>query len=407
MKAGLEDYSEKFVEESLGLAKGVVESGSLPSELVQAVGAAVAGREDARAENPVLDSMLLRSLEDIEKRSFEVRGFSVRKARWPGGASFAACLTHDVDNVDRPWSHIRERRDRFSAWDYWTARLGLKSLYNNISYASGMEAKRGVRSSFYLLSSNYDLTRMASELRTLESDGWDVGLHGDTGTHDSEDRMKEAVTKFRERTGIEPKGLREHYLRFDYGATWSIAQTAGFEYDTTVGNTDRLGFRLGLCTPFHPPDEEWRPRPLLEIPLALMDTTLWGYLKKTEEEGRRDFRAMTRSVKEVNGLFTLLWHTESMRMKGGRIYPALLDELRATDCYIANGRSVAGWWNARAAPLLLDDDGFRMPDSPAGLCLDFKAKDGRRVVAEGGTVEKRGDTTVVRATSGHVGVRLE
>ena len=68
---------------------------------------------------------------------------------------------------------------------------------------------------------------------------------------------------------------------------------------------------------------------LLELPLVLMDTTLWGYLKRTEEEGFADAMRMMKAVEEVEGLFTLLWHQEAVRMRGGRIYWALLDEIKA------------------------------------------------------------------------------
>ncbi len=118
--------------------------------------------------------------------------------------------------------------------------------------------------------------------------------------------------------GFRPSGLREHYLKFDFAKTWGIMEAAGFDYDTTVGTNDRLGFKVGLATPFHPPDGSWSPMSLLELPLVLMDTTLWGYLKRSEEEGLGDAVRMMNAVEEVEGLFTLLWHQEAVRMKGGR-----------------------------------------------------------------------------------------
>src|SRR5208283_2040508 len=119
----------------------------------------------------------------------------------------------------------------------------------------------------------------------LHKKGWESGLHGDFGTHDSLEEMRKAVERLTEGIGLSPRGLREHYLRFDYAKSWQIMEESGFDYHTTVGTNDALGFKLGLATPFHPPDATWAPMRLLELPLSLMDTTLWGYLKKSEEEG--------------------------------------------------------------------------------------------------------------------------
>lgn len=262
-----------------------------------------------------------------------------------------------------------------------------------------------MRSSFYYLSSNYDLSRVSSELKALASDGWDIGLHGDFGTHDSAQAMARAVAKFKEGTGIVPVGLREHYLRFDFQKTWAIAEGEGFRYDATVGNSDALGFRIGLCSPFHPPDGSWAPMKILELPLVLMDTTLWGYLKATEREGEAAFDSLLESVASVNGLFTLLWHAEAARMKGGRIYPRLLEKLAASGCFVGSGREIADWWEARRrAVVKAEGDGVTVSGAPEGLCLRFKAKEPDALSVDGGTVTKAEGGSVVHAKSSELRV---
>ncbi len=400
-------YVARFLEDSLGLPEGSVDPASVPSELAAAIGSAMGGAENSASAEPRIELMVLDFLEDHERRWLDATGFSVRKARWPGGARYAACLTHDVDNIERPWSHVAERRERFSTRDYWLARLGIISLYNNLSRVADMESRRGLRSSFYLLSSNYDLSRLSKELSTMKTDGWEIGLHGDFGTHDSEQMMKEAAERFEKGTGIRPVGLREHYLQFAYPQTWEIARSAGFRYDSTVGNRDQLGFRLGLCVPFRPPGRDWSAMDLLELPLVLMDTTLWGYLKRTEEEGLNDFRAMKNGVARVNGLFTLLWHQESVRMRGGRIYGKLLDELRADGCFIASGDAISTWWRARSAPLKVEANKCSLDGAPEGLVLLFKAKGERKASVEGGVIETRGSEATIRVTGPRFRMKVE
>jgi peptidoglycan/xylan/chitin deacetylase (PgdA/CDA1 family) len=303
-------------------------------------------------------------------------------------------------------THILRHANRFSFSDIMLALLGLRSLYNNIDLIADLETKQGLRSSFYFLSRNYDLSALASTVRRLTRSGWEVGLHGDFGTHESAQAMEDAVTRFSSAFGSRPVGLREHYLQFDYGKTWEIAQSSGFIYDSTVGNSDRLGFRLGLCTPFHPPDSEWRQMKVVELPLVLMDTTLWGYLKRSEGEGEQDFLSLLDRVVEVNGLMTLLWHQESVRMKGGRIYPRLLAALAGLDCYAATGEMVARWWVERGRPLVTDGATVRMDSAPEGMVLNFKTTEKKALVVEGGMLSTNAAGQTVTASGGPLRVRV-
>jgi peptidoglycan/xylan/chitin deacetylase (PgdA/CDA1 family) len=368
---------------------------------------AVGGAAASASREPKVDQAVMRIAREVETSDIESRGFHVRKCRWPENAPFAACLTHDVDNVSRPRSHILKVRERFGASDLVLALLGLRSLYDNLERVAAQEESRGFRSSFYLLSSNYDLRRLRGRLAELQRRGWDIGLHGDFGTHDSAEAMARARRRFTDETGIEPAGLREHYLKFDYATSWEIFEDSGFAYDTSVGNTDSLGFRLGMSAPFHPPDPDWKPRKILEIPLAIMDTTLWGYLKRTEEEGKRDIVDMLGLAKAAGGVFTMLWHTESVRMKGGRIYPYVLDLISGSGCFVSSGRGIADWWKARSSPLVLGEKAASIADCPARLCLVLKAKDVPKVEVEGGEARVVGNIALVTAHGGDLKVTWE
>lgn len=399
-------YVSGFLAESLGLAAGEVDASSIPSDLVEKIAAAVKGEADAASEQPALEREIQAYGAELTKSLVETRGFVIQKERWPGGTKYSSCLTHDVDNLSRSLSHIISRRRRFSTVDLLLALLGLRNLYDNISLVSSLEESRRVRSSFYLLCHNYDLRKKSEQLNRLLRRGWDIGLHGDLDTHDSAEKMAEALSKFREATGISPKGVREHFLKFDYNLTWRIMEEAGFAYDSTVGNADRIGFRIGLCTPFHPPDQDWNPIGILELPLTIMDTTLWGYLREGEKEGLRDVERMKQSVAEVNGLFTILWHPEAARMKGGRLYPVILDGLVEDGCFIGSGSDIARWWSSRANSLVLEARTYRMGSAPEGLSLLFKAKGGEKLVVKGGMATEDRGTTTVRALGGPLSVEV-
>jgi peptidoglycan/xylan/chitin deacetylase (PgdA/CDA1 family) len=399
-------YVAAFLEDSLGLVYRSLDPERIPSELVDRLASAVRGSPESATSAPDLEGHILRFLADLEAETLERSRLFVRKARWPQNAQYAACVTHDVDNVRRPMAHILRRANRFSFPDMVLALLGLKSLYNNIDLISDLEAKQSLRSSFYFLSKNYDLRALAPTARRLVESGWEVGLHGDFGTHDSMEAMRDAVTILSSAFGKRPVGLREHYLHFDYGRTWEIAQSLGFIYDSTVGNRDRLGFRVGLCTPFHPPDSGWKQMKVVELPLVLMDTTLWGYLGRSEKEGEMDFLSLLDQVKRVSGLMTLLWHQESVRMKGGRIYPRLLAALAGRDCYAATGEGIAHWWVERGSPLVSDDTSVRMDGAPEGMVLTFKTTEKRTLTVEGGILSPTATGQTVTASGGPLRVMV-
>jgi len=406
LTAAARPYVAAFIEDSLGLVHQSLDSESVPSELVDGLATALRGSPEAGTPAPVLEETIMRFLATIEAETLERSGLFVRKARWPQDARFAACVTHDVDNISRPITHLLRRAGRFSFADIVLALLGLRSLYNNIDMLADLEARRGLRSSFYFMSKNYDLNRLTRTARRLSGSGWEVGLHGDLGTHDSAQAMEDAVNRLSSAFGARPVGLREHFLQFDYGKTWEVAQTSGFIYDSTVGNRDRLGFRIGLCTPFHPPDSGWNQMNVVELPLVLMDTTLWGYLRRSESEGEKDFRSLLEQVSKVNGLMTLLWHQESLRMKGGRIYPRLLASLAVGDCYAATGEKMTRWWNERGRPLVSDGAGFRIDNAPAGMVLSFKSSEEKAFVVEGGVLNTSADGHTVTASGGPLKVKV-
>ncbi|MDA4113595.1 MAG: hypothetical protein OK474_06090 [Thaumarchaeota archaeon] len=391
-------YVASVAEESLGLAAGSLKPETVPDELVSGFSSALRGEATAGAEGPLLERLMLSPvLAAARDAALSEDGYLVRKARWPGAAPFAVCLTHDVDNISRPRSHLWRTRSRFSAPELVAGLLGLVSLYDNVKLLAKGEGSRGFHSSFYYLSSNYPLGAVRPESDRIRASGWDVGLHGDFGTHDSQEKMDEAVTRFSGAMGFRPTGLREHYLRFDFAKSWPIMEAAGFDYDTTVGTNDRLGFKIGMASPFHPPDGAWSPMNLLELPLVLMDTTLWGYLKRSEEEGFSDSLRMMKDVEDVEGLFTLLWHQEAVRMKGGRIYWRLLDEIARRGCFVGSGAEISRWWRSRSTPLVKRGNLIRLDGQPPhGLVLRLNLAEGRTPRVSSGSIERRGDEYLVR-----------
>jgi len=197
------------------------------------------------------------------------------------------------------------------------------------------------------LTSEYNLEQHRDILDELGRDGWEIGLHAGFGTHNNEDKMREDISEFKSQLGSQPIGVREHYLQFDYHKTLDLLEKNQFVYDSSLGFREHPGFFLGTSMPFNPPRENWEKRNILELPLIIMDTSLWGYMNLNEDEGMKLIEDYIRNIKNFSGLLTILWHQEAFLMKRGEIYTKILERLSKEDCFVSSGIAISEWWNGR------------------------------------------------------------
>ena len=262
----------------------------------------------------------------------------IEPPRWRG-ARFAVALTHDVD---RPWRWtgrgVRNAVGRLAA----RARAGagrdalrearglaavpvhrLRGSDPNWCFAriAELEGARGSRSTHFLLAGHghaedgfapevYDRLRPRLVETLLES-GAEVGLHGSYLSAEEPLRLAAEKEELESLAG-QVAGQRYHFLRVDPHANLAPLVGLGFRYDTTLGFADAPGFRAGITQPFRPWSEELgHPLPLVEIPLALMDTTLAvpQYLGLTAAQAEGRALALLDRAAELGGGFALLWHT--------------------------------------------------------------------------------------------------
>ncbi|MDA4122308.1 MAG: hypothetical protein OK456_03905, partial [Thaumarchaeota archaeon] len=109
---GPREYVASLVEDSLGLVHGSLAGDTgvlLPNEFVEKVAGVLRTGEAPKivdAATPYVEKELLGLLPGIRDNAMKEDGFFARKARWPNGSPLAVCLTHDVDNITRPFSHV-------------------------------------------------------------------------------------------------------------------------------------------------------------------------------------------------------------------------------------------------------------------------------------------------------------
>ena len=118
-------------------------------------------------------------------------------------------------------------------------------------------------------------------------------------------------------TGVSVVCSRQHFLRLEFPSTYRKLLEAGIKEDYSMGYADRAGFRAGIATPFKFYDiPEEKETTLTVFPFQVMDVTLRDYMKLTPDEAIGLTARLIDSVREAGGIFTSIWHNESVRESG-------------------------------------------------------------------------------------------
>ena len=292
-------------------------------------------------------NLLLKEIEKDIEENLPPNLPYVKKWYWPNWKEYALCISHDIDKISESKSHIWKIRERFSKMTVLKALLGISNPYKNFKSFMKLEKRYGVRSSFYFLANEYDFEKISKEIRSLKENQMDLGLHGRFGTHTNQNKLIEDKEKLEQIFGQSIHGTRQHFLKFEFPTTWDVQNKSNLLYDTTVGFNDKIGYKIGFAFPFFPPDHNLNPLQLIELPLIIMDAALWTWLKLTEKSALHTIQQIRDTIKQYNGLFTILWHQCTLKMRGGRIYGKVLEKLVDNSVYVSNGAEIARWWRAR------------------------------------------------------------
>ncbi len=294
---------------------------------------------------------------------------------WPGGRSFALCLTHDVDLIRKKtlgnlattawhslvaarrgrWPLVRERATGI-------ARLYLRrgDPYWSFPHILSVEEAHGVRSSFYFLAGDVNARgqrkyrlgdrRMRALLAELAQGGWEIGLHGGWRAWDDGPRIAREKAELERYSGQPATGIRQHYLRLAHPDTLRLQAEAGLDYDTSLGFADRVGYRAGTSLPFRPWDaRQRRALPIWEIPLTVMDGSLKVYQRLDAEAAWASVRGLLEATERAGGCLTILWHNtyfqDEVDAPGfGAVYARILDWTREHNGWGCSAQQLCEWW---------------------------------------------------------------
>lgn len=290
------------------------------------------------------------------------RAVAVPGRTW-GGKRWAVALTVDVDVV-------RTRRIGQLARALRAGRVGegLRALASGDARWEALPAfqalaeAHGARATWFFkagASTPHDVPyrleapRLRRFLETLRGSGHEVGLHPSYAAFDHPCRLAAERDRLARVTGEAPGSVRTHFLRWAEPTTPRLLAAAGFDLDSTLGFSRREGFRRAVATPFRLYDAQAdRPLGLRELPLAVMDTTLFEHAALGPETAEARAWAVCDAARRANGCAVLLWHNgpTDPREAATRfaVLARLLDRARADGALVAGLREAVSAWKPGA-----------------------------------------------------------
>jgi hypothetical protein len=277
------------------------------------------------------------SLHDLYRRLYElardVAGTDVPWIGfWPGEASWAVVLTHDVETA--------AGRDA-------------------VAPILDLEAERGFRSAWNVVPRRYEVSE--AFVASITDRGGEVGLHG--LFHDGRDLASEGhlLARLPEMRAV---ASRIGATGFRSPATQrapDLIGILGFDHDSSYPDSDPYEPQPGGCA-------SWLPYPMgdsVELPITLpQDHTLFVILQHADERAWIDKAEV---VRRRGGMALVLTHPDYMldptiRAAYGRLVTRLADDAAT---WRALPSEVSAWWRARAGSTPVSVEGEWRISGPA------------------------------------------
>lgn len=233
------------------------------------------------------------------------------------GRSWAVCLTHDLDalHTSRLRAFAGDLARGFRNRGIRRA-VGPDDRRRSARALAELAEANGHRSTFFVkagASGPEDVParpeRDSRWFRHLLDAGHEIGLHPSIHASMDPARLDEEARRLARVIGMSPRLVRSHYLRWDAAVTPALYARAGFRADSTLGWSESPGFRRGTAHPFRIWDPTvQRASSLWEVPLAVMDTSLFVHQRLTDEAASERLTDVFEAARHSNGVAVVLWH---------------------------------------------------------------------------------------------------
>ncbi len=311
---------------------------------------------------PGVDLMVNQYQQDIISFCVQHKIPFISKMPWPGGLPFAVTISHDIDMT-------RKYGIRSLFKDIGTAKFGdfadhyKQSVYHNNIYWNFDELldfykDRMVRSSFFFIAKSWEnlnyryrigSSKFHNLFERLQQNQHEIGLHSSRYAFDHPMRIRKEKEKLQKISNAQLKGIRQHYLRLTFPQGWRDFQTQGFEYDSSGGYNESMGYRAGTSLPFRTYDiQKGKILKIYEIPFNVMDYP-WAEMISKSSENSDLFHDFANQIESTNGLLHILWHPHNLvEPEFKPLWKEIFNWLEPKNYYNDSLGNILDWWKKRA-----------------------------------------------------------
>ena len=200
-----------------------------------------------------------------------------------------------------------------------------KDPYDTYDYLLEFQRKGEITSYYFFLLGDYhkkdkNLSYKSTILQKLilriSKDAY-VGIHPSFFSFLNHLQIEKEVSRLKKIINNEVRFSRNHFLRFSVPQTYHSLIDLGIKKDYTMGYSDAVGFRAGICSPFQFFDlSSDQVTDLQIIPFAYMDGVLRDHMNLDKQKAICIINELKNEVKSVNGCFVGIWHNESLSDQG-------------------------------------------------------------------------------------------
>jgi hypothetical protein len=192
----------------------------------------------------------------------------------------------------------------------------------------------------------YAVSDIKQEIASARAPRTEFALHGIDAWRDVESGRAE-IAQLTTTANSERVGVRMHWLYFSSEST-ELLEAAGFDYDSTCGYNDAVGFKAGTSQVFRPLGRS----KLMELPLSIMDSAMFypGRMEMTREAALQLCRRIVDDARRFGGTLVINWHDRSLAPERlwNRGYRDLLSEVETGDrAWFATAAEAVEWFRWR------------------------------------------------------------
>ena len=219
--------------------------------------------------------------------------------------------------------------------------LGLRNdPYDTYAYQLALQKKYSLKPIYFFLLGDYGLNdkNISSQNHNFRqlichlSDYAEVGVHPSFGSNKDPLKLQVEIGRLKNIVHRDIFQSRQHFLMLKFPSTYRNLLARDITADYSMGFANEVGFRAGICSPFNFYDIDLERETTLRIhPFAAMDATLNLYMRLTPNEAFDKVKNLIIEIKKVNGVFTSLWHNETLsdekQWKGWKkVYEDIIEE---------------------------------------------------------------------------------